>query len=227
MQPCFSHSVTKIGEPSFTAVGLKDIPACVDELLLDLFCAGVDDAGAEELAAILQIRADVGGKTDDDIGDNVGNHHVIAAADGSFQLLVAEDIAGADGVNVLRDAVEGGIFVGDGLTLFVDIAGESAACAETKGCDGEDAAAAAEIQHGLAAMDVTLQSLEAKAGGGVAACAEGETGIEDEGHATLGVGSLPFGDDQQTLADLHGLIELARAIFTAVTVSAASGASSR
>ena len=54
-----------------------------------------------------------------------------------------------------------------------------------------------------------FQSRQAQAGGGVAAGAEGEARIQPQGHPVLRhAGALPLRDDDQPVADLHGLVKL-------------------
>ena len=57
-------------------------------------------------------------------------------------------------------------------------------------------------------MDVLLERLQTKARGGVAAGAEGQSGVQDELDAPVLLRLLPLGHDEQPLADLHGLVEL-------------------
>ena len=81
--------------------------------------------------------------------------------------------------------------------------------------DGEDAAAAAQVQHPLAAMNGLLQRRQAQPGGGVAAGAEGQAGIQHQRYPArpeprpdLGILPQPLRHHQQPVPDLHGLVVL-------------------
>ena len=63
-------------------------------------------------------------------------------------------------------------------------------------------------------MDALVQRLQAQAGGGVAAGAEGQTGVQHQLHPSMiPLGLLPLGDYQQPLPDLHGLVEFLPVVF--------------
>ena len=118
-----------------------------------------------------------GGKRDDHVRHDIRNDHVIVAAEFLLQALVAEHVARADGVVLASHAVERGIFVGDAHALIVNVAGEGVLRAEQQRRNGQDAAAAAEVEHLFPAVDMLFQRLQAKARRRVAAGAEGETGV--------------------------------------------------
>ena len=84
---------------------------------------------------------------------------------------------------------------------------------QPQGGDGEDAAAAAQIQYPLTAVDGFLQRRQTQPGGGVAAGAEGEPRIQDQGDAALRIGLLPLRHHNEALPDLHGLIKLLPVVF--------------
>ena len=119
----------------------------------------------------------MGAEAHNDIRHDVGHHDIIADAHLLQQGGVGEHIAPADGVAVLSNAVQGGVLIGHVHALLIDVAGEGALRAQAQGGDGQDAAAAAQVQHPLAAVDVGIQRLQAQAGGGVAAGAERQSGI--------------------------------------------------
>ena len=126
----------KIRKPPLAAACLFDRPARFDELLAHLLCAVVDDARAEENAALFEELPHLRGERDDDVRDDVRNDHVIVAAELLLELFVTEHIACADGVMLLADAVERGIFIRDADALVVDITGKSILCAEQQRGDG-------------------------------------------------------------------------------------------
>ena len=63
---------------------------------------------------------------------------------------------------------------------FVDVDALGSRRAEQQGRDGQDAAAAAEVQDGLAALYGLFEGLQTEAGSLVRAGAEGEAGLEVE-----------------------------------------------
>ena len=83
----------------------------------------------------------------------------------SIQTGIAGDIAGADGVALPAHAVECGVFIGDGHGLLIDVAGVGAVRAQQQRRDGQNAAAAAQIQHAHALGDRLFQRLQAQTGG--------------------------------------------------------------
>ena len=93
------------------------------------------------------------------------------------QALVGDDVARHHGIPVLADAVEGGVFIGHVHRLGVDVHGHGPAGPQAQGGDGQDAAAAAQVQDGLAGDGVGLHPLQTQLGGGVGAGAEGEAGV--------------------------------------------------
>ena len=135
---------------------------------------GVDDAGAEEQPAGLQELLHHGGKPYNDVRHNIGNHHIVAAAQSFPEGAVGENIPHQNGVAVLADAVESGVFIGHRQALVINVHSLGGGGAQPQCGNGEDAAATAQIQYGLAAVDGFLQRCQAQAGGGVAAGAEGE-----------------------------------------------------
>ena len=86
---------------------------------------------------------------------------------------------------------------------------------QPQGGDGQNAAAAAQVQHPLTAVNPLIQRRQAQPGGGVGACAEGKAGVQDQRHPSGGQELLhlrvllkPLGDHHQMLPDLHGLVIL-------------------
>ena len=176
--------------------------------MLHLRGAVVDDAGAEEHAARLQQRPHPRREGDDDVRDDVRHHHVVVPAELALQFPVRRHVARADGVAVAVHAVERGVLVGDVHAGRVHVAGKRPRRAEPQRRDGEDTAAAAEIEYLFAAADQPIQRGQAQARRRVAAGAKGQPGVEDQFHAGIVLGLLPLRHDQQPLADLHGLVEL-------------------
>ena len=122
----------KIRKPPLAAASFFDLPSGSDKLLLYLIGTIIDDAGAEENAALFEELPHLRGERDDD----VRNDHVIVAAELLLEPFVAEHVARADGVMLLADAVERGIFIRDTDALVVDIAGKGVLRAEQQRGDG-------------------------------------------------------------------------------------------
>ena len=141
------------------------------------------------------------------------------------QALVGDDVARHHGIPVLADAVEGGVFIGHIHRLGVDIHGHGVAGPQTQGGNGEDAAAAAQVQHGPAGEGVGLHPLQTQLGGGVGAGAEGEAGVQIQGAAALGHGlvPLPLGHHIQSVPDCQGLVIFLPAIGPVVVAQGGDG----
>lgn len=111
-------------------------------------------------------------------------------------------------------AVDGGVFPGNVLGLRVDVHTGGGLCAEKQRRDRENAAAAAKIQHALAAMYGVLQLAHTHLGRGVRAGAEDHARVEQDLHALLRIFRMqPLRHDQQPLADGQRLIILFPAVF--------------
>ena len=137
----------------------------------------------------------------DDVGDNVGDNNV----EGPMDLL--GHVAALDDVLRSGEAVAAAVLGRRLHGELVNVDALSAGGAEKEGGNGEDAAAAAQVQDGLAAVDALLQGLEAETGRLVGAGAEGETGLQVQDAAAVGLGRggvLPGGLDEEAAADLHG-----------------------
>ena len=154
-----------------------------------------------------------GRQADDDVSHDVGQHNVISAAQRPPHGLVAQHVAHLYGVYVLADAVESGVFIGHIQAFVVNIHRHGGICPQFQGGNGQNAAAAAQIQHLFAAPDRLLQRRQAQLGGGVTAGAEGQARVQDQGDPAAAVGLFPLGDDQQPLSDLHGLVVLLPVVF--------------
>ena len=126
----------KIRKPPLAAASFFDRPARFDELLAHLIGTIIDDAGAEENAALFEELPHLRGERNDDVRDDVRNDDVIVAAELLLEPFVAEHIACADGVMLLADAVERGVFIRDANALVVDIAGKGVLRAEQQRGDG-------------------------------------------------------------------------------------------
>ena len=177
--------------------------------------AGVDDAGAQEHPILRQQSGDLSGQGDDHVGHDVGQHQMIALT-GQLggQRPVGEDISRPDGIAVPADAVEGGILIGHIHRFGVDVHRGGGAGTQAQSSDGEDAAAAAQVQHGPAGEGVLLHPLQAELGGRVGAGAEGEAGVEVQGAAALWNGLIPhpLGHYIEAPADLQRFIVLLPAV---------------
>ena len=161
------------------------------------------------MAPLPDQRAHGGGQGLDDIGHDVGHHHVIGAAQLPAQGPVRYHVAPADGVAVAAHPVEGGVFIGHVHALLVNVAGHGPVRSQQQGGNGQNAAAAAQVQHRFPAPDVLFQGRQAQAGGGMAAGAEGEARVQPQGHPALRhTGALPLRDDDEPVTDLHRLIKL-------------------
>ena len=127
---------------------------------------------------------------------------------------VGEDISRPDGIAVPADAVEGGILIGHIHRFGVDVHRGGGAGTQAQSSDGEDAAAAAQVQHGPAGEGVLLHPLQAELGGRVGAGAEGEAGVEVQGAAALWNGLIPhpLGHYIEAPADLQRFIVLLPAV---------------
>ena len=212
--------------PGGGAAGLQGHPAVLlppagegqtlaDQGLLHLVSAGVDDAGAQEHPILRQQSGDLSGQGDDHVGHDVGQHQMIALpGQPGGQALVGDDVARHHGIPVLADAVEGGVFIGHIHRLGVDVHGHGVAGPQAQGGNGEDAAAAAQVQHGPAGEGVGLHPLQTQLGGGVGAGAEGEAGVEVQGAAALWNGLIPhpLGHYIEAPADLQRFIVLLPAV---------------
>ena len=146
------------GEPALAGAALQNVPAVVGQSLCHFIGAVIDNAGAEEQAIGLEESIHHGGEADDHIRHDVGHHNVIAAAQSGAEHLVRQHIAHQNGVGILADAVEGGIFIGHRQALVVNVHSHGALGAQLQCGDGENAAAAAQIQNLLAAVDILFQS---------------------------------------------------------------------
>ena len=168
----------------------------------------LDDAGAQEGPALPQQSPHTGRQGDDDIRHDVGQDNVPAPADSLGHRLVRQDVPHQDLQPVRADAVEPGVFLGGGAALVVNVHRQGGLRPQAQGRDGQNSAAAAQVQHPLSAPDQALQGREAQAGGGVGPGAEGEARVQVQRHPVSGVRLLPLGNHQQALPDFHGLVIL-------------------
>lgn len=160
-----------------------------------------DNAGYNEHGALMHELPCAAAERHDDVGDNVGDNNV----EGPMDLL--GHVAALDDVLRSGEAVAAAVLGRRLHGELVNVDALSAGGAEKEGGNGEDAAAAAQVQDGLAAVDALLQGLEAETGRLVGAGAEGETGLQVQDAAAVGLGRggvLPGGLDEEAAADLHG-----------------------
>ena len=151
---------------------------------------------------------------DDDVGDDVRQHHVVAAAELFGHLRVRDHVAGHGGEAVGIEAVHRGVLARDVLRLGVDVHAHGGSCAELQRGDGQNAAAAAEIEHPLAARDAVLQRAHTHLRGRVRARAEDHAGVKANFCPALRVFRVqPLRHNEQTLADGQRLVILLPAIF--------------
>ena len=184
-------------------------------------CPGIDDAGAQEDSVLRQQVGYLSRQGDDDVGNNVGQHQRVALLSNlSGQSGITEYVSGPNRVAILANAVEGGVFIGHIHCLGVDVHRQGVAGSQYQGGDGQDAAAAAQIQHGVPGFGVGLNPLQTQLGGGVRAGTEGETGIEVEGHPAVGHGIVlfPLGHHIQPLPDGERLVVLLPAVGPVVVI---------
>ena len=156
--PLFSSSCSaaEIGEPALGAPCLQNLPS--------RFPAGSPPPPRARSSMMPEQRnrppgASMGRtsrrKADDDVRHDVGHHHLPAAAQIRPQDRVPQYVSDPDGVGVLPDAVEGGVLIGHVPALVVDVHRRGGGRPQLQRRDGEDAAAAAQVQHPLAAADAS------------------------------------------------------------------------
>ncbi len=107
-----------------------DRKAVFAQRVRDLVLPPLDDAGGEKDPARLQIRAHDGGQRDDDVGDDVRRHDVVARAEACAHARVGEYVARIDPEAVRADAVQGGVRLRDLGRFRVDVAADGALAAE-------------------------------------------------------------------------------------------------
>lgn len=86
---------------------------------------------------------------------------------------------------------------------------------QAQGGDGQNAAAAAQVQHPVPGLHVGLHPLQAQLGGGVGPGAEGEAGVHQQPGGPVGDGGgvpLPFGHDVEPFPDGQGAVVLLPAV---------------
>src|SRR5699024_801911 len=118
----------------------------------DLVQPPVENAGADKQRVGPQEVGDHRGQRDNHIGHNVGQHDIVAPL---RQPLhggpVADDVAGDGGKPVAVEIVEGSVLPGDIFGLGVDVHAGGRGRAKEQGCDGQNAAAAAQVNDPFAA----------------------------------------------------------------------------
>ena len=92
------------------------------------------------------------------------------------------------------------------MTLRVDVHAYGTLRPQAQGGDGQNAAAAAQIQAVPAGLHLLLHGLHDHLGGGVSAGAEGQTRVEDDLLPTRFLLRQPVGEDYQIFAHLLGRI---------------------
>lgn len=103
------------------------------------------------------------------------------------------------------EAIVGGVLPGDVLGLGVNVHARGVGRAEQDGSDGQNAAAAAEIEHALAALNSPFQLAHTHLRGRVRAGAEDHAGVEQDLDAVFRVFRVqPLRNDQQPFADGSG-----------------------
>ena len=178
-------------------------------------CPGIDDAGAQEDSVLRQQVGHLSRQGDDDVGNNVGQHQRVALLSNlSGQSGITEHVSGPNRVAVLANAVEGGVFISYIHRLGIDVHRQSMACAQHQGGNGQNAAAAAQVQNSVSGLGVGLHTLQTQLSRGVGTGAEGEPGIEIERHPAVGdrILLLPLGDNIQPLTDGERLVVLLPAV---------------
>lgn len=94
---------------------------------------------------------------DDDVRHNIGADDVILSADFIGQIAL-------DKVGAVFHPIEAGVFPGDFGGQLVDVYPVGVGRAQQHAADGENAAAAANVEHSAAGRDRLLQKFHAKAG---------------------------------------------------------------
>lgn len=168
---CFLLNGTANSNPAFILFELGNTNAGSFKGGHNVVLAGVDDAGGDEHPAGFEELRDIRAEADDDIRNNVGADDVKRAVD-----LVGQ-ISDKGGETVLH-AVERSIFQRDFGGQLVNVHPDGQPCTEQKGSDGEDTAAAADVEHGVTGADGILKQLQTETGAGVGTGAEGHAGVE-------------------------------------------------
>ena len=177
--------------------------------------AGVDDAGAQEHPLRGQQGRDLDRQRNDHVGHDVGQHQVVPLpGQGPGQVLVLQDVARLDVIPRPVHAVQGGILIGHVHRLGVDVHRLGALRPQAQGRNGQNPAAAAQVQHPEARLGVGLHPLQAELGGGVCPGAEGQAGVQIERGPPWGdrLRPHPLRDHVEPGADLHGLVVLLPAV---------------
>ena len=199
--------------PFFFTKMLFDGIARFFERVRDLLLPSLDDPGSDERAAGREKLPRERRERQYNVCNDVRKHNIKPRAERGAHPLVREDVPGIHTEPVGADAVERGIVHRHVRRFGIDVAADGLAAAEYKRADGENAAAAAEIQHALAAPGKRFDRLETHARRGVAAGAEDEARIEPQRHAPVGGLLLPRGDDDELFPDGQGLIILLPVVF--------------
>ena len=130
----------------------------------DLF---VQKAGQDNAAALFGTCGKHFAEHTQRVGQNVGDNDIkLALRQAVWQVELRVDV-------VLRGIVFAG---SDGL--FVNIHADGGTCAEFEGGNGQNAGAAAVVQHAFAAFELRVEPFEAKTGSRMAAGAEGKARVE-------------------------------------------------
>ena len=174
----------------------------------DLLLAGVNDTGGDKYGAWLHKLPDILAEADDDIRHDVGHDDIKLALYLLCQISLQNCKAGGG------KAVYPPILHRSFDRERIDIHTGCAFGAQQKGAQGEDAAAAADIEQLGFRRDIGFQCFEAQARGVMPACAKGKPRLQVENLAASRViFLLPQRADQQLFANGQGLKILFPVIF--------------
>ena len=171
------------------------------ERVLDLVLPSLDDAGGDERTAGREKFTRERRERQDNIRNNVREHNVKIRPKRGAHPPVRENVPGVHAEAVRADAVERGVVHRHVRRFRVNVAADGLTAAEHERADGENAAAAAEIEHALVRRGERFNGLQTHARRGVAAGAEDEARIEPQRHAPVRGLFLPRGDDDELFPD--------------------------
>ena len=138
---------------------------------------------------------------------------------------VGEHIPRPDGIALPPDPVEGGVLIGHIHRLGINVHRRGPLCPQHQGRDGQDAAAAAQVQHPVSLPGMGLHPLQTQLGGGVGPRPEGEPRVQIEGDPSLGdrLLPLPLGDHIEAFSDGQRFIVLLPAVRPVVVHQGSGG----
>ena len=173
---------------------LDDIKILADAAL-DFLCAGVDDTAHDIHRAGLHKVAHALGEIEDRVRHDIGENDIILSPH-----LLGE--AAADRGIAVADAVERGVLSRGLHRFFVDIHADRLLGAAQQRGNTQNAAAAADVEHGVARLHIFFAHFQTQPRRLVTARAERETRVDLQGDPALRVDVLvPARHDHQPLTD--------------------------